>query len=94
MRAADRYTIETLGVPSETLMERAGKAVADEAEKALAACGGRRVLAVCGGGNNGGDGFAIGRILLGKGGKVTRADYLNTQEFLDALDEGLRNKLA
>lgn len=32
--------------------------------------------------------------LLVKGGKVTRADYLNTQEFLDALDEGLRNKLA
>ena len=32
--------------------------------------------------------------LLVKGGKVTRADYLNTQEFLDALDEGLRYKLA
>ena len=27
MRAADKYTMETLGVPSETLMERAGRAV-------------------------------------------------------------------
>lgn len=67
MRAADKYTIETLGVPSQTLMERAGKAVADEAEKALAACGGRRVLAVCGGGNNGGDGYCAARILSERG---------------------------
>lgn len=32
--------------------------------------------------------------LLVKGGKVVREDYLNTQEFLSALDEGLRKKLA
>ena len=54
MRAADKYTIETLGVPSAELMERAGAAIAEEAEKLLRETGGRRVLAVCGGGNNGG----------------------------------------
>ncbi len=32
--------------------------------------------------------------LLVKGGKISREDYLNTQEFLSALDEGLRKKLA
>ena len=32
--------------------------------------------------------------MLVKGGKVSRKDYLNTQEFLSALDEGLRQKLA
>ena len=32
--------------------------------------------------------------MLVKGGKVSREDYLNTQEFLSALDEGLRRKLA
>ena len=35
MRAADKYTIEELGVPSLTLMERAGEAIADRAERAL-----------------------------------------------------------
>lgn len=32
--------------------------------------------------------------LLVKGGKISREDYLNTQEFLSTLDEGLRKKLA
>ena len=67
MRAADKYTMETLGVPSETLMERAGRAVADAAERALKARGGSRVLAVCGGGNNGGDGYCAARLLAGRG---------------------------
>lgn len=49
MRAADKYTIETLGVPSAELMERAGAAIAEEAEKLLREIGGRKVLAVCGG---------------------------------------------
>ena len=50
MRAADKYTIEELGVPSSVLMERAGAAIAGEAEKELVRMGGSRVLAVCGGG--------------------------------------------
>ena len=32
MREADEYTIKTLGAPSLLLMERAGIALADEAE--------------------------------------------------------------
>lgn len=67
MRAADKYTIEDLGVPSEALMERAGAAIAEEAEKLLRACGGKKVLAVCGGGNNGGDGWCAARLLSGRG---------------------------
>lgn len=67
MRAADKYTIEELGVPSAALMERAGKAIADAAEKALGVLGGRRVLAVCGGGNNGGDGYCAARLLSERG---------------------------
>lgn len=63
MRAADKYTIEELGVPSSVLMERAGAAIAGEAEKELVHMGGSRVLAVCGGGNNGGDGYCAARIL-------------------------------
>ncbi len=67
MRAADMYTIEELGVPSSELMERAGAAVADEAEKLLRAGGGASVLAVCGGGNNGGDGWCAARLLAERG---------------------------
>ena len=64
MRAADHYTINVLGTPSLTLMERAGEALANEAEKFSQA---GAVLCVCGGGNNGGDGFACARILQTRG---------------------------
>lgn len=70
MRTADKYTIEELGVPSLELMERAGRALAREAEDMLALGGKKireRVLCVCGGGNNGGDGFVCARILNGRG---------------------------
>ena len=64
MREADKFTIETLEVPSLLLMERAGAALAEKAER-LCPEGG--ILCVCGGGNNGGDGFVCARILLQKG---------------------------
>ena len=67
MRAADSYTIEKLGVPALTLMERAGLALADQAEK-MAQSG--KILCLCGGGNNGGDGFVCARILLQRGREV------------------------
>ena len=71
MREADRYTIGTKGVPSQTLMERAGAAIAAQAEKMLAARNGRTLLAVCGTGNNGGDGWCAARLLLARGYDVT-----------------------
>lgn len=65
MKAADAYTIEELGIPSLVLMERAALKVVEELsrrEMDLA-----RVLIVCGSGNNGGDGFAVARLLHEKG---------------------------
>jgi len=61
MRALDRHTIETLGVPGEVLMESAGRAVV-EAVLAVRPPGGS-VLVVCGKGNNGGDGLVAARHL-------------------------------
>ncbi|MDB5572049.1 MAG: carbohydrate kinase, YjeF related protein, partial [Hyphomicrobiales bacterium] len=66
MAAADRLSIEG-GAPGIDLMEEAGRAVADAARRMLAARGGRRVLALCGPGNNGGDGFVAARILRQQG---------------------------
>ena len=61
MRALDRHTIEKLGVPGELLMECAGRLVAACAESEAGA--GRRVVVLCGPGNNGGDGLVAARHL-------------------------------
>lgn len=70
MREADCYTIKNCAIPSLVLMERAGEALADAVEEALDLRGKKirvRVLCVCGGGNNGGDGFVCARILRERG---------------------------
>ena len=61
MKAADHYTIEKLGIPSLVLMERASLACARylySLDRVLSP-----ILILCGSGNNGGDGFALARIL-------------------------------
>ena len=64
MREVDRLTTERYGIPSIILMENAAHAVARVITERL---GGtvkdKRILILCGKGNNGGDGAALARIL-------------------------------
>lgn len=61
MREVDRATSERFGVPSRTLMENAGAAVAQFVAEQYASA--KRVAVICGKGNNGGDGFVAARKL-------------------------------
>ncbi|MFT7521347.1 MAG: hydroxyethylthiazole kinase-like uncharacterized protein yjeF [Kiritimatiellia bacterium] len=66
-RAHDRRVIEDLGVPGICLMETASRAVARRVQRELLARPGGHVVVVCGGGNNGGDGYGCARWLASWG---------------------------
>lgn len=68
IKKADAYTIEELGIPSLELMERAAMAVVRLIRRQELVMD--NIAIVCGSGNNGGDGFAIGRLLLEDGRDV------------------------
>jgi len=68
MRAIDRATSERFGVPSLTLMENAGSAVASHVLAHYPAA--HKIVIFCGKGNNGGDGFVAARHLHQEGRTV------------------------
>ncbi len=70
MRALDRAAEEEIGLPGLLLMENAGRAVADEAEKILGSCRSKKIVILAGKGNNGGDGFGAARWLQNRGAQV------------------------
>ena len=67
MKEIDKKTIEELGVPSLLLMESAAAAV----ELQVLSFSPRKILLLCGRGNNGGDAYAAGRKLLARGLEVS-----------------------
>jgi len=63
MRKADLFAIETLGIPGLILMENAGLKTAQHIAQKFHPIAGKSIGIFCGKGNNGGDGFVIGRQL-------------------------------
>jgi NAD(P)H-hydrate epimerase len=71
MREVDRLTTEKYGIPSIILMENAAHAAANVIKEKLGgSVAGKSFLILCGKGNNGGDGAALGRILWTQGANI------------------------
>ncbi|OZC02522.1 NAD(P)H-hydrate dehydratase [Rubricoccus marinus] len=70
MREADRRAMADWDVPGRVLMETAGRACADEAERLLASGDAPEATVLAGKGNNGGDGLVIARVLHARGWSV------------------------
>src|SRR5262245_59779146 len=96
MGEVDRRTWELYRIPSLLLMENAGRAAADELEKAQSKLPGKSVYILCGKGNNGGDGLVAARYLALRGGRPEvfmfcdpanlRGDALTNWEIVRSLD--------
>ncbi len=66
----DRTTINKYGIAGIVLMERAGLSVVKRIHEIMPQTP-EKTIVLCGGGNNGGDGFVIARILHNQGRDVT-----------------------
>lgn len=69
MKQVDRLTTARYRVPSLTLMENAGRSVAEFIQSWIPNLARRRIVVLCGKGNNGGDGFVAARHLAKMGAK-------------------------
>ncbi len=86
MREVDRLTTERFGIPSLQLMENAGASVVTFLRAQFADLSNRRVVILCGKGNNGGDGLVVARQLKRLGS--------NPSLFLFATPETVRGDAA
>jgi hydroxyethylthiazole kinase-like uncharacterized protein yjeF len=67
MHEADRLTTERYGIPGAQLMENAGTAIAEFLREKFPGIASRKILVLCGKGNNGGDGLVVARRLKESG---------------------------
>ncbi|WP_293266851.1 NAD(P)H-hydrate dehydratase [Neptunomonas sp.] len=77
-RLLDKTAIDEGGIPGFTLMKRAGRAVFFEIQKCWPDI--KSLTVLCGGGNNGGDGFVVAALARQKGFSV-QAFYVGGDDF-------------
>ncbi len=87
MKACDSYTIDTLGIPSRTLMERAAAKAAAYLLASPDLFPSGPVVLLCGSGNNGGDGLAMARFLTdGSVGEKRKVTVIYTGKYTETGD--------
>lgn len=77
VREIDRRAIEDCEIPGFTLMSRAGQAALEVVRSRWPAA--RRLLVLCGAGNNAGDGYVLARLAARSGLRVTVAALMDPQ---------------
>lgn len=88
MHQLDASTIKKEGITSLLLMERAAERITEHIADIVADIQQKHFVIFCGGGNNGGDGFAIARMLHGRGANV---DCYAIKSFKHYSDDNLSN---
>ena len=78
VRALDAHAIHELGIPGYTLMKRAGEAALRYLRTRWPMA--HRIVIVCGGGNNAGDGYVLGRFAQAAGLTVTMLAAVTPEE--------------
>ena len=92
-RRVDTFAIEKYGIPGVVLMENAARGAADVAMELLARSKlSGPVTILCGGGNNGGDGYALARILRTKEVEVVLVSVADPAKLSG--DAGINFKIA
>ncbi|NIP31894.1 MAG: NAD(P)H-hydrate epimerase, partial [Candidatus Dadabacteria bacterium] len=79
IKLIDKKTIEKFKIPGLTLMENAGRASSDVICNNYPDA--KEIGIICGGGNNGGDGFVIARQLISRGKNVRTYIINNRNEY-------------
>ncbi|MBI3459793.1 NAD(P)H-hydrate epimerase, partial [Candidatus Acetothermia bacterium] len=67
MAELDRIAIEEIGIPRLVLMENAGRSVFQIIQERVSEFAQKKIVIVCGKGNNGGDGLVVARHLMNAG---------------------------
>ena len=89
MRTVDKLSTTELNIPAILLMENAGLKTAQAIRREYGDLKNKHVCIICGKGNNGGDGFVVGRHLSRMGADV---EFFSTAPLSEFKDEAAANR--